>query len=94
MNYTPDNADLIYTYPNIGAFQINDQTREKIENVFLTLMLCWKYWSLRVHLRAYHKIFEKHYSPELCKIFEQAMKMNYINLRITSEIQKCDKNSK
>lgn len=94
INFTPDNVDLIYTYPNIGAFQVGEKTWENIENVFLTLMLCWKYWPNRQHLRAYYEIYEKNYSPECCKIFEQAMRMNFLNLRITREAKKMAQETK
>lgn len=88
LNYLPDAVDMIYHYPNIAAFQINEQTRENIENVFLALILRWRYFPQREHIRAYYDTYKKNYSPELCKLFEQALKMNWINLRMTDTIQK------
>lgn len=92
LNLIPDNADLIYRYPNIAAFQINEQTMENIADVFLMLAGRWSYFPSRYHLRAYYKILQKHYSPELCDIFKNFIKANYLNLRISDEIHKHSQN--
>ena len=88
VNYLPDAVDMIYHYPNIAAFQINEHTRENIENVFLALILRWRYFPQRDHIRAYYDVYQKNYSPELCKLFEEALKMNYLNLKTADTIQK------
>ena len=92
LNLILDEADLIYRYPNIGAFQITEQTMENIADVFLTLALRWDYFPPREQLRAYYKIFSKHYSSDICAIFENFIKANYLNLRIRDEIGKHAKN--
>lgn len=86
-NYQPGEVDLIYNYPDIGAFQINEQTRANIENVFLALTQSWVYFPTREYLRAYYKIYQKHYSADLCKIYEEALKMNFLKLREKNAIK-------
>ena len=87
----PDYPDFIYHYPNIAAFQITEATKENIANIFLSLILKWQYFPKRKQIRIYHEIFKKHYSAELCEIFEEAIKMNYLNLRIDYEVSVHDK---
>ena len=87
INYETDHVALMYTYQNIAAFQINEHTRENIENVFLTLMLRWKYYSYRNQIRAYYDIYKKNYSPELCKLFEQSLHMNYLSVKAENVIR-------
>ena len=86
-NFNTMFVDFMHNYPNIGAFQINSDTMKNIENVFLALVLRWQYSLPGDQLFAYYNIFQKHYSKELCLLFEQALKMNYLNLKIDGEIQ-------
>ena len=93
LNLPPQHVDLVYAYPNIGAFQINEQTRENIENVFLALTLRWIYFPPRALLRGYYNIYKKNYSPEICKLYENILKMNYMNLKIDDVIKKARANA-
>ena len=93
INFPPQHVDLVYAYPNIGAFQINEFTRANIENVFLALALRWQYFPQRGMLRGYYNIYKKNYSPEICKLYENILKMNYMNLKIDDVIKKARANA-
>lgn len=69
----------LFRYPNIAAFRINEQTLENIDNVFLSLILCWKYLPAEEQLVTYRKLYQKFYSAELCEIFQEAVDMNAYN---------------
>lgn len=69
----------LYRYPNIGAFQINGQTIENIENVFLTMILRWVYLPPENEIVTYRRHYKRFYSAELCEIFQEAIDMNAYN---------------
>ena len=73
------------TYPNIAAFQITEDTMKNIENVFLTLILRWRYLPDYPHLRAYTEMLMRHYPSELFMIFQEALRLNLRSL--TAEAQ-------
>ena len=68
-----------FRYPNIGAFKVNEQTAENIDNVFLSLILRWKYLPTDEQLVAYRKLYRRFYPVELCEIFQEAVDMNAFN---------------
>ena len=68
-----------FRYPNIGAFKVNEQTAENIDNVFLSLILRWKYLPPDEQLVAYRKLYRRFYPAELCEIFQEAVDMNVYN---------------
>ncbi len=82
LNLTMDFNNTKFNYPNIGAFQINQQTRDNIENVFLTLILRWAYMPSQGELNLYLGHYKKHYPKELCAIYIEAIKMNLYNMMI------------
>ena len=86
LNFVPDDGRSRYVYPNIAAFQINDQTRANIENVFLTMVLRWAYLPLLEEIKLYLNHYQRHYPPELYKIFVEAVKMNLYNMVIASYV--------
>ncbi|MBR4643106.1 MAG: class I SAM-dependent methyltransferase [Selenomonadaceae bacterium] len=69
----------LFRYPNIGAFQINEQTLENIENIFLTLILRWIYMPPENEIVIYRRHYKRFYSAELCEIFQEAIDMNAYN---------------
>ena len=69
----------LFRYPNIGAFQINEQTLENIENVFLTMILRWIYMPPEKEIVTYRRHYKRFYSAELCEIFQEAIDMNAYN---------------
>lgn len=79
------NENLVPTYPNIAAFQITDDTMKNIENVFLTLILRWRYIPDYPHMRAYTEMLMRHYPSELFMIYKEALRLNLRSL--TAETQ-------
>ena len=73
--------DALFEYPNIAAFQINDDTIKNIENVFLTLILRWRHLPEKKDLNGYIEILKQLYPTELFMIFIQALIMNSENLK-------------
>ncbi len=71
--------DLALRYPNISAFQITPDTMKNIENVFLTLVLRWRYLPGNDML-SYSELILRHYPKELYSIFQETIRMNYLNL--------------
>ena len=74
------NNDLTFSYPNIAAFQINSDTMKNIENVFLALILRWRYLPAGEDLKGYAEMLTRHYSQDLFQIFIQALRLNAKNL--------------
>lgn len=70
------NDDFSFSYPNIAAFQINSDTMKNIENVFLDLILRWRYLPSNKDLKGYAEMLARHYSQDLYAIFMQALMMN------------------
>ena len=67
-------------YPNIGAFSVDEQTREHIENVFMALTLTWHYLPKEEEINIYREFYAKHYPAELVEIFDETVKMNRNNI--------------
>ena len=80
LNFVPDNGKRRYVYPNIAAFQINEQTALNIENVFLTMVLRWAYRPSNGEIKLYLNHYLRHYPTGFCKIFAETVKMNLYNL--------------
>lgn len=80
LNFQPDSE--LFHYPNIAAFQVNGQTRDNIENVFLSLILRWSYLPSQAELVLYREHYRRFYPAELCAIFQEAIDMNAYNFYI------------
>ncbi len=78
--------DQIFRYPNIAAFQINEQTAACVDNVFLSLILPWTY-AFEKPIVLYRQHFRRFYSDALCEIFQEAIDMNGYNLWLKSQNQ-------
>ena len=74
----------LFRYPNIGAFKVSEQTAEHIDNVFLSLVLNWKYLPSDKELVAYRRHYKRFYPVELCEIFQEAIDMNAYNLQFAN----------
>lgn len=77
LNFQPDSE--LFRYPNIAAFKVNEQTRDNIENVFLTMILRWSYLPPEAELVLYREHYRRFYPEELCAIFQDAIDMNAYN---------------
>lgn len=75
---------VAFSYPNIAAFQINEQTRENIDQVFLSLMINWNYPPHPNEINLYRAHYRRYYPKELLEIYNEAVKMNLYNLLMTS----------
>lgn len=57
-------------YPNIGAFVINDRTRESIVNVFNSLVITWISLLSTNQKKLYRDFFYSHYGEECAQLFD------------------------
>ena len=62
-------------YPNIGSFDINDDTAKYIADVFHALTISWSYLPDGGMYELYLRFFEKYYSSDLHKIAETAYEL-------------------
>jgi hypothetical protein len=67
INYDCDNN---IKYPNIAAFEVNDDTRKNIDQLFLSLASTWGYVLRGAQLKAYSRAVEKYYGKGYAKYFE------------------------
>lgn len=63
-------------FPNIGAFMINDDTDKYIDNVFSALTITWSYIPQEQELYLYKDFYEKYYTHESVKLFNEAIRLN------------------
>ncbi len=63
-------------YANIGAIEINEQTRENVADLFVALSATWGYTVSKSMLLDYRRIFEKHYAAECLQFFDVAAQEN------------------
>lgn len=75
LNYEPEG-----NYPNIGAFRVNEQTYNNIENVFLALMLTWNYLPKDDEITIYRNFYNRYYPAKLVKIFDETVRLNRNNV--------------
>lgn len=85
LNFLPNvNGNTLFRYPNIAAFQINEQTRANIDQVFLSLLINWNYLPQPGELHLYRAHYQRHYSKELIDIFNETINMNLCNMVMDS----------
>jgi predicted O-methyltransferase YrrM len=65
-----------YVHPNIGAFQINDDTGKYIEDVFRSLYFPWEFREPERIIKATEAIINTKYSERLQKVFLMATLQN------------------
>ena len=76
-------------YPNIAAFQINSDTMKYIENVFLALIIRWRYVPEDKYLSGYYNKFVEYYPVKLTELFREIAKFNAYN--VLKELQSLGK---
>lgn len=74
---TADNKTLIDKVsvgrlPNIGSFEISQETRDNVSDLFQALTIPWWYVPEKEHYEAMLALFKKHYSKENCDLFTTA----------------------
>jgi predicted O-methyltransferase YrrM len=62
--------------PNIGAFEINEDTGKYIERCFSALTITWKYILEDKYMELYRELYRKHYDTYLVDIFDKAYMLN------------------
>ena len=67
-------------YPNIGAFSVDESTRENVFDVFSALTLSWHYFLDERELSIYQRVYRKYYDKDLYRIFDQAIELNRLSL--------------
>ena len=63
-------------YVNISAFEITEQTREQVYNVFFALTHTWQYIPADWQIGEYKMVFGKEYDDECNRLFEYALESN------------------
>ena len=71
---------LSVKWPNIGAFQVTSETKTNILDVVLALSLPWGYLMPPEQMRSYSNAIHKLYDEDVCKIYDEAVKINLLNL--------------
>lgn len=66
--YLVQDSDREFGYPNIGAFDINNDTAKYIADVFNALIVTWDYLPEKSMYELYLQFFEKHYASDLMKL--------------------------
>ncbi len=84
INLIPDDGNIKFLYPNIGAFQINQYTLKEIINVVMALMIPWSYVPQNIELKNYTKFIHHYYDKNICSIYDEMVKMNLYNMIMTS----------
>lgn len=77
-------------YPGIGAFQINEDTYQYIDNVFNALMITWNYLPPDNEIKQYRNFYKKYYSELQLFIFDQAY---YFNKSTLNKVKDSKRNS-
>lgn len=60
-------------YPNIAAFQINQDSYTYLTNMFSALILPWAYLPEDRELALYEAAIQKHYNAQCLRLFQQAV---------------------
>lgn len=84
LNSKSGSKESPFNYPNIGAFTIDEQTREHIGNLFLSMIITWAYVPDNNQIKIYREFYERHYPAELVKIFNEAVRMNSSDRLVTN----------
>jgi len=94
LNFLPKVNRYGASYPNIGAFQIIDNTRDHVQNLFLSLLLNWSYVPCENDLEVYRQLYKESYSDELLKIFDNAVIYNKPHEKYIFPFEKIPTNSR
>jgi cephalosporin hydroxylase len=86
-----EGKDANYYLPNIGAFEINDDTEKYIGNCFSALTITWKYILEDKYVDQYRKIYKKHYNDYFMDLFDKAYLLN-VDRKRTEERLKREEN--
>ncbi len=83
--FGPDNE---FDCPNISAFQINEDTRKYVFDVFSALLLTWQYRVGKEQIDAYRrKYLELDYSDTCIKVFDCCIKMYENSMKTVNRVK-------
>lgn len=68
--------DINDTFPGIGAFRVNNETRKYIDDLFCALMMTWEYMPNDGEIHIYREKYKKEYTPKQIYIFDKAVELN------------------
>lgn len=60
---------------NIGAFIVDDTTRDNVKDIFHVLCTAWRSFPSDLNVNAYYEFIEKNYSSDCNKLFKTCMKL-------------------
>lgn len=85
--------------PSIGAIVIDEETRKNVGDIFLSLLVTWRYMPTKEQIKSYGDSIRKNYNNDYRKIFEASIELNEANTIVKNQIyefpfyylpQKCD----
>ena len=72
--------------PSIGAVVIDDVTREAIGDVFMALLVTWRYMPTSNQLQVYREYVRENYAEELCRIFDASIELNEADIIVKNQM--------
>lgn len=78
-------------YPNIGAFEVCEDTIENIGNLFLQLLVTWRYIPDEKQLSAYRKAIGELYTDTEMELFDRAIELNKRTVGLKTRIREAIK---
>lgn len=76
LNFLVEDDEKALSFPNIGAFQVTEATRENVLDLFLSLTMTWKYFPNVTDLAKYSKYIHENYDAACCRVFDEAIRLN------------------
>lgn len=77
-----------YGFANIASFEVNEETRKNIDNLFISLMIRWAYFPGEVSIEKYKEIIREKYGDSYRDFFDNVCKLNFDALKRTSRLNK------
>lgn len=67
-------------YPNIAAFEVNEDTKKNVDQIFLALVITWKYALEKVQFASYSRTITKYYGKEYSDYFQLICKVQEMSV--------------
>ena len=84
MNFDPSRDEKI---PNIAAFVMDNNTKQHIDNILLSLLPTWRYMPDELQIQAYREAIRKLYPNEATEYFEAAIILNQKKLSFAKRVK-------
>lgn len=72
--------------PSIGAIIIDDDTRKHIGDIFLSLLVTWRYMPIEEQISLYRDCIEDNYTDDLCGLFDASVELNEASTIVRNQI--------